>query len=248
VIVLYILLGLIALLVLLVSVPVVLRVTFDGAKPVVRLKYLFISYTVYPSEDKEPGRLKSYLDGVLAKLREKQKERRRKKKPAVSAARPPKKSTWQRLREERGFFGAVGYLLRIVRQSASLGAYLVRKSFVSHMKVHIAVGGDDAAQIAMEHGKWCAALYPVLSLVLCSVRGYRRSDVRIVSDFLSVDNRYDIDIRLRLRPYHGISGALRMMLALIKAEAGERSAAYSVEAMKNASAESSGASGGGSAE
>lgn len=233
-IVLYILLGLIALLALLVSVPVVLRVTYDGGDPVVRLRYLFVSYTVYPQEKKDPGKLRSYIDGVLAKLKEKRKERRRKKKPASSVPRPPKKSTWQKLREERGFFGAIGYLLRIVRQSASLGAYLVRKSYISRMKVHVSVGGDDAAQIALDHGKWCAALYPVLSLVLCSVRGYRKSDVRIVSDFLSGRDSYDIDIRLRVKPFHGIAGALRMLLALVKAEAGDRRADYSLEAMKKA--------------
>lgn len=233
-IILYILLGLIALAAVLVSVPVVLRVTYDGADPEVRLRYLFVSYTVYPKEDKEPGRLRTYLDGVLKKLKEKSKERKRKKKPAPTGSRPPKKTIWQRLREERGFFGAIGYMLRIVKQSASLGAYIVRKSYVSRMKIHVLVGGDDAAQIAMEHGEWCAALYPALSLVLSSVRGYRKPDVGITTDFLSGSNRYDIDIKLRVKPFHGIVGAARMMLALVKAEVGERQEEYSIEALKKA--------------
>ncbi len=233
-IILYILLGLIALLAVLVCVPVVLRVTYDGAGPVVRLRYLFISYTVYPQEDKEPGRLRAYLDGVLKKLKEKRREWKRRKKPVPAGPRPPKKTTWQKLREERGFFGAVGYILRIVRQSASLGAYLVRRSYVSRMKIHIAVGGDDAAQIAMDHGKWCAALYPAVGLVLSSVRGYKKNDVRVAADFLSGSNSYDIDIRLRVKPFHGIAGAARMMLYLVKAEVGDRQGEYSIEAMKKA--------------
>ena len=234
-IILYILLGLIALLAVMVSLPVVLRVTYDGTDPVVRLRYLFISYTVYPQEDKEPGRLRSYLDEVLKKLREKHREWKRKKRPVAAGPRPPKKTTWQKLCEERGFFGAVGYLLRIIGQSASLGAYLVRKSYISRMKIHVSVGGDDAAEIAMEHGKWCAALYPALSLVLCSVRGYKKSDVLVATDFLSGCNRYDIDVRIRVKPFHGIAGAVRMMLYLVKAEVGERSEEYSIEAMKKAS-------------
>ena len=236
-IILYILLGLIALAAVLVSVPVVLRVTYDGADPVVILRYLFVSYTVYPQEDREPGRLRAYLDGVLKKLKEKRREWKRKKKPMPTGPRPPKKTTWQRLREERGFFGAIGYLLRIVKQSASLGAYIVRKSYVSRMKIHVSVGGDDAAQIAMEHGKWCAALYPALSLVLSSVRGYRKPDVKIATDFLSGGYRYDIDVRLRVKPFHGIVGAVRMMLALVKAEVGERQEEYSIEALKRAADE-----------
>jgi len=233
-IILYILLGLIALIAVLVSVPVVLRVTFDGSEPVVRLKYLFISYSVYPHEDREPGRLRAYLDGVFKKLREKRREKKRKKKPASAAPAQPKKTTWQKLREERGFFGALGYILRIVRESASLGAYLVRRSYVSRMKVHITVGGDDAAQIAVEQGKWCAALYPALGLVLSSVRGYKKNDVRVAADFLSADNRYDVDIKLRVKPWHGITGGIRMMLNLVKTEVGERQQQYTMEAMKKA--------------
>jgi len=232
VIVLYILLGIIALLVLLVSLPVVLRVTYNGNDVHFRLRYLFIAYTIYPHEEKEKSRLREYLERVIAELK---KKKRRKKPAAQSVPSKPKESSWKRLCKERGFFGALGYMFRIIRESAGLGAYIVRNSVISCMKVHITVGGDDAAGIAVEQGRWCAALYPVLSLLMCSVKGYRNCSVNIGADFLTDANRYDIDFRLRVKPYHGIVGAIRMFGTLLKAEVGEKQAQFSLEALEKAS-------------
>jgi|GEM_PF-2294830 len=229
-IVLYILLGIILLLVLLVSVPVVLRGVYDGEEFYLSLRYLFVSYSIYPREEKKPGKLKAYFGRVLEELKKKKKE---KKKPSSAPVRK-KESSWKRLCRERGIFGALGYMLRIVRQSAGLGAYIIRNSVISRMKVLVAVGGEDAAQIAMEQGEWCAALYPALSLVMSSVRRYKNVNVKVGADFLSEANRYDIDIRLRVKPFHGIVGAVRMFLYLIRAEVGEQQAAYSLDAIEAA--------------
>ncbi len=226
---LYILLGIVALLALLVSVPVVLRVTWDGEDFRLGLRYLFISYSIYPREDKEPGRLRAYFDGVLERLKKKRAEK--KPRPAVQK---PKKSAWQSLVERKGFFGAIGYYLRVAFKSADLGAYLLRHSVISRMKIHITVGGDDAADIAVRQGQWCAGLYPALSLVLCSVKRYRNCSVNITPDFLSEENKYDIDARLRVKPFRGIVGAVRMLVSLTKAEIGDRPASYSLDAFEKA--------------
>lgn len=232
---LYILLGIVALLALFVSVPVVLRVTYDGSDVHFGLRYLFISYTIYPREEKEKSRLRKYIDDVFSELKRKNTERKKKKKPAKPESEKPKESTWKRLRRERGFWGAVGYILSVVRQSANLGAYIVRRSVISRMKIHVAVGGDDAAGIAMEQGKWCAALYPALSLLMCSVKGYRNCSVNIGADFLSSENRYDIDFRLRVKPFHGIVGAVRMFGSLLRAEVENKQADMTLEALERAS-------------
>ncbi len=234
---LWIILGIIGILALLVSLPVSLRVSFSDGEPLVQVRYLFIAYTLYPSEKEETpkGKLRQYLDGVLAELKKKRDER---KKPKNGAQQPekPKKSGWQSLREQRGFWGAIGYLIRIICESAELGAYVVRRSVISRCRLHIAIGGDDAAQIAITQGQWCAVIYPVVSLVLCSVKRYRNCSVRILPDFLSPENKYDIDIRLRVKPFHGLTGALRMLVRLSKAElSGEDRAEYSLEALKAAS-------------
>lgn len=232
--VLYILLGIIALLAVLLSVPAVLRVTYDGGNPEVKIHYLFLSYTVYPREEKEPGKAAEYFGRVLRALKKMRSGAKKKKKPASGAA--PRKSSWQTLRERRGFFGAIGYLARVALRSAELGAYLISHSSVSRMKVHVAVGGCDAADAAVKHGKWCAALYPALSLVLCSVKSCRGCSVNIVPDFFSQNNRYDIDVKLKVRPGRGAIGAVRMLVALTKAEISDQTAAASIEAMDRGAA------------
>lgn len=237
-VILWIILGLIGLVALLLHVPVCLHVVWDGGDPVVRLRYLFIAYTVYPSEqeEKQPGKLRQYISDLLSELKEKREERK-KASQAQQKPREPEKSAWQSLRERRGFFGALHYLLRIVIQSASLAAYVVRRSVISRMKLHIAVGGDDAARIGVTQGQLCAVIYPVVSLVLCSVRRYRKCSVNIIPDFLSSENKYDIDIRMRVKPFHGLVGAVKMLVNLAKAEAGDATAEQSIEALKNASGE-----------
>ncbi len=222
---LFILLGIIALLALLVSVPVVVCVSFKDGDIHVGLRYFFVRYTVYPKEQKKKSRLRKYLDGVAAELKKK------KRKPASTAQTRPKESSWKRLRRERGFFGAVGYMLRVTLKSVELGAFLVRKAVISRMKIHIAVGGEDAAGTAVAQGQWCAWIYPLVSLLMCSVRRSVQPDINICADFLSAENRYDIDARLRIKPFHGVVGAARLFGSLLKAEVSERQAELSLEAL-----------------
>ena len=214
---LWILLGLIAALAILVCVPVSLSVVWNGGDPEVKVRYLFISYIIYPSEKNKPrpGTLRAYISDLLTELKKKKTDKPR---PAEPQPQQPKKSAWQSLCEQRGFWGAIGYLLRIVAASAQLAAYVLRRSVVSRMKLSVAIGGDDAAAIAITQGQWCAAVYPAVSLVLCSVRRYRGCSVNIVPDFLSAENRYDVDIRLRVMPVWGIIGALKMLVSLARDE------------------------------
>lgn len=230
---LWVFLGLIGLIILLIHIPVVLRVKWDDDLAV-RLRYLFISYTLYPTkkEESEPGAVRQYISNVLRELKEK---RKKKKQTAPSTGEEkPGKSGWQSLRERKGFFGAISYMLRIVIKSAELMAEIITKSVISCMRLHITIGGDDAASIGITHGQWCAAVYPAVSLLLCSVRRYKNCDVSILPDFLSEENKYSIDFSLRVKPVHGLIGAVRLFVGLVKAETAENQAMYSLEVLKKA--------------
>lgn len=207
---------------------------WDDDEPVVRLRYLFISYTLYPTkkEEPEPGAVRQYINDILRELKEKRKRKQQTAPPA--GEEKPEKSGWQSLRERKGLFGAISYMLRIVFKSAELVAEIITKSVISCMKLHITIGGDDAASVGIAHGQWCAAVYPAVSLLLCSVRKYKNCDVRIRPDFLSTENKYNIDFNLRVRPVHGLIGAVKLFVGLVKAETAENQAMYSLEVLKKA--------------
>lgn len=223
-VVLWIILGLIALLALLLVCPVRLEIKYDGGEPVVLVRYLFLAYTAYPQGEKiAEGKVQIYLTELLGRLREKQKEKKRRKtasdKPKIEKKQ---KSTWQRLREDRGFFGAVRYMIHVIRHSVDTGVYIVQHSSIRMLEVKIAVGGGDAAEVGVRYGQMCAAVYPAVSLLVCAAKRYRNCDVDIRPDFFAANDRYSIKAKLNIIPLWGVSGALRMLWAILKSEVSER--------------------------
>lgn len=115
-----------------------------------------------------------------------------------------KKSRLVRLREEidrsyreDGLEATVSYLGEVFKIVFGMLGRLVRAITVDHLRLEMTVSGADAADTAVEYGKMCATLYPILAFVEQAVT-VRHREVRVEPNFLNEHSAFFADVRLHV--------------------------------------------------
>lgn len=157
---LYILLAIAAFFALILTTPIKLYIKFaDSFFCTLRIR--FVKIQLYPAKPK-------------------------KKKPKKKSEKKPEKKSEEK--EKKNIFTQKGFsgLVDILKQTASL-AKGVLKDFFKHIiikdfSLSVRIAGDDAADTAIEYGKYCSVIYPLVSTVVTATKckGY---GVDIVPDF-----------------------------------------------------------------
>lgn len=115
----------------------------------------------------------------------KRKKVKKSDKKAVENApdKPEKKQNFfLKLKEEKGFSGAVKYTAGLAGIILKKVGWLLRRLRFKKFVLEIAVASDDAAAAALEYGAVCTAVYPVLSLLVSKAR-FKAKSVNISADF-----------------------------------------------------------------
>ncbi|MDL2234122.1 DUF2953 domain-containing protein [Ruminococcaceae bacterium OttesenSCG-928-L11] len=194
---LWIILGLIGLLFLLLCFPVSVRVE-HGGETTVHIRYLFLRFRVFPMQDKPR---KKRTDSQKRKRKSRKKE-----KPAEETA---------------SLTQTIDMVLSLLKSSRwSLG--LLRRHLVfSDVKLFILIGGEDAADVAIQYGKFCAVCYPALGTI-CSWFTVKSPAICIVPGFTRTRNEYDVGVTARIIPHFAILAALglavRFLVLLAKSQ------------------------------
>ena len=182
-----------------------------------RIRYLFVKYTVVGEKPpkKPPGVFLKALAAAgrffgmaLAAIKEIfsaifrgigkaarwiQSKIRRKPKPRPKKPPQPKKpekkqSFFGALKEQRGFFGALGFFADIGKALGGAMVRIYRGIRIDRLVLHASVSGKDAADTAIQYGRICSGAFPALSFLLSNTRGYDPSspktrDIEIIPDF-----------------------------------------------------------------
>ncbi|MCL2486740.1 MAG: hypothetical protein FWE86_03985, partial [Oscillospiraceae bacterium] len=138
--------------------------------------YLFIPLRILPRKKKEKPEPEPPA-----------KKKKPAKKPKKKAAKEPaakKKKKKPGLFDERGLGGALSLLGRIAKLAGGAFAKVLRGVRVTRFDLYISVGGEDAAETAINYGRICAAVYPAAGLIASQTGKFRR-DIIIRADFLS---------------------------------------------------------------
>lgn len=192
--VLYSLLGLLALLIGVISIPVYGRVTYDGALSV-RLRVLGIPFTILPQEKTE-----------------------KKKRPAKkSAAKEKKPSAFQELADllkQDDIGGTLHFLGGVAALASKTIGRLLRSITVSQLDLQMRIATDDVAVTAQRYGQVCSVLYPSLAIIERWVR-IRRRNLRVEPNFLMETSAARFDIRLHVSLWRLIGAALALLWGLI---------------------------------
>ena len=205
---LYIILGIIAFFVLLLSVRVRVQAEYIDSLTL-KVKWLFISYTVYPMKETKPKKPK--------------KEKKKKEKPQTEEEAPvdeninkKKENPLKTFYNNQGFEGVI----ELVKSGAdALGGFM--KSFKKHFIIEdlclwaVISKNHDAAGTALEYGKVCQDVYPSLGYI-CSNFKVKRYDISIEPDFLGTFSSAQFVFNFSLRPIFLIGAGTVMAVKLAK--------------------------------
>jgi len=141
--VLYIILGLLALILLLLFCSLSITVDYDN-KLSVKLGFLGMRFNL-----------------MKKKKKEKKKEKKGDNKKAKSKPKEPSplETKWK----EKNFMGKVRFVIEIMREVVPQLKYMLSHTRVRGLRLDIRVANPDAAKTAVEYGNVCSLLYPFLS-------------------------------------------------------------------------------------
>ena len=145
----------------------------------------------------------------------KQKPKKEKKEPKEDKSSEKKESSlspkaaFKRLKEEKGFTGAVketaSFLFKVISKIKKLLKHIKLK------KVYciITVATDDAATTAIHYGTVCGAVYPLTAAVESYTKiGVKEIDVK--TDFNDVKSNFDISAEISSRIFYFILTAIKI--------------------------------------
>lgn len=200
---LYIILGIIAFFVLLLSIKVRIESEYiDDFE--MKLKWLFLEFTIYPFKPKTP------------KKKEENKVVEEKAEEEVKQVKPNPFKTFY---DNQGFEGVI----QLIKDSAdALGSMMrsMKKHFIiDDLYLWIVVSKNhDAAGTAIEYGNICKTVFPSMGYI-CSTLKVKRYDVNVEPDFIGTLSSAQFAVNFSFRPLFlinsGIAFAIRMLFKVV---------------------------------
>lgn len=191
---------------LILTLPLRLRVTFDGAL-CVRAGYGPVMLTLYPRAEKTPAQK------VRAAKKQAKKQARLKKKSEKSPPRGKEKSTLsavEHLLREEGLEAVITYYAGLVKLAGTAARRIFRALHISRFRLSVVVSAQDAADTALAYGRACAGIYPASGLLEGLMR-VRRRQVMVTPDFLKGQSEVRGELRLWVLPARLLGAALLLL-------------------------------------
>ena len=197
-----VLLGIIALFVLILSIPVKFSLSFDN-KIHLSVKYLFIKLDILPLGPKKEKAPKP-----------KKEPEPKPEKPADETPKEKKPNPIVEMVKANGYDGMMLVIKNLGRVLGIYGGKLFKSIVFDEIDVYISVGTGDAASTAIKYGETCQKVYPVLGFI-CSNNIVRKYDILVEPDFLAnkTENELFIDFSVTVRKI--INATLAMVFRLI---------------------------------
>ncbi len=200
---LYVILGIIALVVLILSVPVKVSLAFDN-KIHLTVKYLFIKLNILPvdpNKPKKPDKLKN-------------EPKPKPEKPKDETPKEKKPNPILEMVKANGYDGMMLVIKNLGRVLGIYGGKIFKSVVFDEIDVYISVGTGDAASTAIKYGETCQKVYPVLGFI-CSNNIVKKYDILVEPDFLAnkTENELFIDLSITIRKI--INATLAMVFRLI---------------------------------
>ena len=198
-----IILGIIALIVLVLSIPVKVSLAFDD-KIHLSVKYLFIKLDILPAgpkKSKKPAKPKKEPE---PKPEKKEEEVPKEKKP----------NPILEMVKANGYDGMMLVIKNLGRVLGMYGGKIFKSIVFDEIDVYVSVGTGDAASTALKYGETCQKVYPVLGFI-CSNNIVKKYDILVEPDFLAnkTESELFIDFSVTIRKI--INATIAMVFRLI---------------------------------
>ena len=185
---LYIILGIIAFFVIVLSIPVVLDLEYTDA---VRCKvsWLFLKFDIYPFPEKK----------------------KKEEKP-----KPKKENFLKTFYNNQGLSGVLELLNNCVAALKRFSVKFIKRAVIFkkfHLDIHITE--DDAAATAIKYGKVCSALYPSLGFI-CSNMKVKDYKVNVLADYCGEKTTVEFVTKTAFIPRALINAGIALVFSLLK--------------------------------
>lgn len=195
--------SLIALIVLILSIPLKVSLAFDN-KIHLTVKYLFIKLNILPVDPNKPKK----------PAKPKKEPEPKPEKPKDEAPKEKKPNPILEMVKANGYDGMMLVIKNLGRVLGMYGGKLFKSVVFDEIDVYVSVGTGDAASTAIKYGETCQKIYPVFGFI-CSNNIVKKYDILVEPDFLAnkTENEIFIDFSITIRKI--INATLGMVFRLI---------------------------------
>lgn len=198
---LYILLGIIALILLILLIPVHFRASYVGSLKA-DVSYAFLKFKLYPTAPKQKKKKPEAPKEEKPKTEEKQEK-------------PKEENILQKFYRNQGVEGVI----QLVRDAANSVKRLLHTIVIRHLIIHdlylrMDICGRHAAECAEKYGLACGMVFPPLSYI-CSTCHVRKYDVSVQPDYLATFSSAEFYINLSIRPLALIGAVIAFAFRLL---------------------------------
>ncbi len=204
---LYIILGIIAFFVILLSVKVAVTVHYED-DVAVSVKWLFLKFNILPKAEKEDK---------PEKKKEKKKKEEKPKEESEVIPEPKKKkkdNMFVRFYRNRGVEGVVQLLKDAANAVGGMFKRIGRAFLFEELIISLTVGAGDSAETAIKYGKTCSVAFPAMGLIVDTMR-VKKYNIEINPDFIYGKNVAKLHTQISVRPIRLINAVIIVAFELL---------------------------------
>lgn len=207
---LYIILGIIAFFVILLSIKIAVTVHYED-DIALSVKWLFLNIKILPAKAKDDHKKKP-------KKEKKKKEKEEKPKEESEIVKEPKKkkgdNMFVRFYKNRGVSGVLQLLKDAVKALGGMFGRIFRAFKIEQLYIAMTVGSGEAADTAIQYSKTCAAAFPAMGLLVNKLK-IKKYSIDISPDFIYGKNEAKLHTKISFRPIKLINAVFVLVFELL---------------------------------
>lgn len=207
---LYVILGIIAFFVILLSIKIAVTVHYED-DVAVSIKWLFLKINVLPAKAKDAHKEKPKKD------KKKKKKEEEPKKESEIVKEPKKKKSdnmFVRFYKNRGVSGVVQLLKDAVKALGGMFGRIFKAFRIEELYIAMTVGAGEAADTAIQYSKTCAAAFPAMGLLVNKLK-IKKYSIDISPDFIYGNNVARVHTKISFRPIKLINAVFVLVFELL---------------------------------
>ena len=215
-VVVYVLLGILAVNILLLCTKITMEFHYEETGELF-IRVGFIKIRILPVPDWMKKLFKKLTQKKPEEEKPPEEEEKKEEEEEKEPEEPKGESFLQRFKREQGFSGIMQFLGDILHALGSMFGDIIRRTFVvQKLFLRLRIGTSDAASTALTYGKVCAAVYPALG-ILCSQFRVREYDADIAADYLAGTISGQLVFAVSMRPIKLIAALMKFVFRVIVA-------------------------------
>lgn len=195
-IVLYILIAVVCLLFLLLFLPLTVDLNFKD-KLLLKIKYSGITF---------------FNNQKRVRINKKRKKSNAK---TIDDTTPTEENFLKRTYKQKGLLGTVEYFSKLLAMFLKRFRWIIRQLNFRKFNLNLSVATSDAANTAVQYGKICSMVYPVLSFLYTNAH-FKAKEVNISADFSKTKSEFQVSLSVTTRLIFWLIAAIAVFFEFLK--------------------------------